>query len=566
MAQTIKTREKSRNGLKKSLQAGLNQINIWFGSDQPNVYREGSMDFKVKDHTYRNIYARGHVDTSSPKTIVYVLPMVAVIMFQFLVLVVIPMLATLVAPGARGHFFKAIAVLYLVPQGWFHSILALAATAGIYFGMQVFAKRYWESQNADSDSSILDNDEYQDDSEIRQPEQLSEDFDIFPDAGAHSRGSDVTAILSHLMLTNSGLKEITMPLRASKDEEVDGEVIHKNELLYDENDEMVMLKKKMIDEDFGDLLWDSDLLPRPVGENARYIQTVLRRRYDPDKLLYNPHEMYGKAKEHTVAERINNDWYMPTYEVQRPAGMYIVDTEPNNTMVSAMTRAGKGQSYIEPTIDAWLRSDVQSNIVCNDPKGELYRKFYYIARKRGYRVIAFNLMEPSRTNIYNPLDYAVEAARKGDNRHVEEYVKTIGDVFFPPDKSEDPMWPNAANAAFQRSALGMIDYYMEEDRELREKAQRSHWSSTQLNRALDKSWGHVTLYNVYQMMTQLAAKKSKDASFIHLDKDDPTDEKDYLTLFFDATAKLPNNKLRTSVQNQDNSLRAMAQSEKTIAR
>ena len=68
------------------------------------------------------------------------------------------------------------------------------------------------------------------------------------------------------------------------------------------------------------------------------------------------------------------------------------------------------------------------------------------------------------------------------------------------------------------------------------------------------------------MMTQLAAKKSKDASFIHLDKDDPTDEKDYLTLFFDATAKLPNNKLRTSVQNQDNSLRAMAQSEKTIAR
>ena len=33
---------------------------------------------------------------------------------------------------------------------------------------------------------------------------------------------------------------------------------------------------------------------------------------------------------------------MPTFEVQRPGGMYIVDTEPNNTMVLAMTRAGKG--------------------------------------------------------------------------------------------------------------------------------------------------------------------------------------------------------------------------------
>lgn len=128
------------------------------------------------------------------------------------------------------------------------------------------------------------------------------------------------------------------------------------------------------------------------------------------------------------------------------------------------------------------------------------------------------------------------------------------------------MWPNAANAAFQRSALGLIDYYMEEEHEIREKAAMAHWSTSQLNRTLDISWGHVTLYNVYQMMTQLAAKKSQDASLIHLDKDDQSDEKDFLTLFFDATAKLPTNALRTSVQNQDNSLRAMAGSDKTIAR
>lgn len=230
-----------------------------------------------------------------------------------------------------------------------------------------------------------------------------------------------------------------------------------------------------------------------------------------------------------------------------------------------MTRAGKGQTVIEPTIDCWLRSDARSNVVCNDPKGELYRKFFYIARKRGYRVVAFNLMEPSKTDIYNPLGYAVEAARQGDNQKVEEYVKTIGDVFFPPDKADDPMWPNAANAAFQRSALGLIDYYMEEERELRDKALLGNWTTAQLERALDESWGHVTLYNVYQMMVQLAAKKSKDHSVIHLDDDDPTDEKDFLTLFFDATAMLPTNALRMSVQNQDQSLRAMAGSDKTIS-
>lgn len=213
----------------------------------------------------------------------------------------------------------------------------------------------------------------------------------------------------------------------------------------------------------------------------------------------------------------------------------------------------------------WLRQDHQCNIAVNDPKGELYLKFYYIARKRGYRVVAFNLMNEARTDIYNPLGYAVEAARRGDNQKVEEYVKTIGDVFFPPDKSEDPMWPNAANAAFQRTALGLIDYYREEERELRDQAIAQHWSTAKLNRVLDMSWGHVTLYNVYQMMTQLAAKKSKDADTIHIDPNDPADEKDYLTLFFDATRALPVNALRTSVHNQDDSLRAMASSEKTIA-
>lgn len=533
-----------------------------------NMYKSGHFEYKVKDHTFRDIYARGNVDDSGSKWFIYVMPWVAVGLIQFFALIVIPSLITAVNPAVQGNFFKVILALYLLPLGgWFRSILAIGISAAAYSGMSVFAKRYWESQNADSDKSILDSDEYQDDARIQQPEELSENFDIFPDVGAHSKHLAVTAILGHVPLNNNGLNKVKMPLRADgkTDLDEDGEPINKNVLLYDEDDDLVEVTRSMIDENFGEKLWDSSGIPRPRGRNAAYIRHVLRRRYSPNKLNYNPMKKFGKANVDTVAEWINQDWYMPQFEVQRPAGMYIVDTEPNNTMVLAMTRAGKGQTVIEPTIDCWLRSDNKCNIVCNDPKGELYLKFYYVARKRGYRVVSFNLMEPSRTDIYNPLGYAVEAARKGDNQHVEEYVKTIGDVFFPPDKSDDPMWPNAANAAFQRSALGLIDYYMEEDREIREKAQRGKWSVTQLDRALDESWGHVTLYNVYQMMTQLASKKSKEATFIHIDKDDPSDEKDYLTLFFDATAKLPTNALRTSVQNQDNSLRAMAGSDKTIA-
>lgn len=310
-----------------------------FGSTDMDMYREGQMQFKVKDHTYRNIYERGHVDNSDPKTFIYVVPVLAELVLQFLLLVLIPMLLMSATPKAHGHLILVWFVLYLMPMGGLiRGLFALTAAIGVYWGVKVFAQRYWESQNVDSDQSILDNDEYRDDSRIRQPEELAEDFDIFPDSGMHSKTTDVTAILSHIMLSNSGLRKIKMPLRSSKDQEIDGVEVHRNELLYDENDELVDVTRSMIDEDFGEKLWDSSGIPRPYGKNAKYIKQVLRHRYDADKLLYNPSQKYGKSKEKTVAEKINKDWYMPEYEVQRPAGMYVVDTEPNNTMVLAMTR------------------------------------------------------------------------------------------------------------------------------------------------------------------------------------------------------------------------------------
>lgn len=312
-------------------------------SDQPDLIRDGQMRFKVKDHTFRDVYARGNLDTSSPKTIVWMIPTLAVILLQLMLLVLIPSILMMASPQAEGHYFKVILALYLMPlAGWIRSAFCIGISYALYKGIKVFAERYWESQNVDSDKTLLDNDEYSDASRIRQPEELAEDFDIFPDAGAHSKTIDVTAILGHIMLSNAGVHKIEMPLRAEKDEEIDGMEVHKNELLYDENDELVKVSKSMIDETFGDQLWDSSLLPRPYGKNAGYIKKILRHRYDPDDLEYNPSKQYGKSKEATVAEKINNDWYMPIFEVQRPGGMYIVDTEPNNTMVLAMTRAGKG--------------------------------------------------------------------------------------------------------------------------------------------------------------------------------------------------------------------------------
>lgn len=54
-----------------------------------------------------------------------------------------------------------------------------------------------------------------------------------------------------------------------------------------------------------------------------------------------------------------------------------------------MTRAGKGQGVIEPTIDMWTREKYNNNMVINDPKGELLVKFYVRATVRGFQVVQF---------------------------------------------------------------------------------------------------------------------------------------------------------------------------------
>lgn len=261
----------------------------------------------------------------------------------------------------------------------------------------------------------------------------------------------------------------------------------------------------------------------------------------------------------------------------------------------------------------WTREDEPSNMVINDPKGELLVKFYVRGTVRGYQIVQFNLINIAKTDVYNPLGLAAESAREGDFTKVAEYVDNIASVFFPVDGSQDPVWPNAANNAFKRTAYGMIDYFMEEERSVRLQAAREGWDEKKLEMTVDALWGKVTLYNCYQLFVVLAAKKLKnpivefknrekngdfnpltDEEQMTLDRGGKlrasrqpmTDEEfqvakqealdrgklwqgkaedDLLTLFFNASAELPSNSIRRLVGNADNSLRSMAGAEKMLA-
>lgn len=467
-------------------------------------------------------------------------------------------------------------------------LLSFLSGLGAFLVAQTYFSRQWEAQNAMSNN--VDINDYANDQHIAVPEEVAERYGLFPDVGAHSP-VQVSSMLSHMMLKNKGIKQVYAPVRAEEDivDENGNILTHKGQPVTDSTGRMKIQKVPMFDTDFGQKLFEAS------GMQDKNFQNF----FDATVLKYNPggKNIEKLGGQDTYADHINELWTLPPYEPQRPAGAYIVDQAPVNTMVLAITRAGKGQTYIEPVIDMWLRESDPNNMLVNDPKGELLVKHYVRAVMRGFQVVQFNLINPLKTDIYNPLGLAAEAAREGDFTAAETYVENIAKVFFPVDGSDDPVWPNAANNAFKRTAYGLIDFYLEEERLMRKQAEREGWSRKILDNKLDAMWGKLTLYNCYQFFVQLSAKKIKDPvkdleekiqnnpedykdedgeytqeTQIELEKAqkrspiwDGNKELDMLTLFFNATDKLPRNEMRTSVSNSDKSLRAMGGAEKMLA-
>ncbi|MEV4189879.1 type IV secretory system conjugative DNA transfer family protein [Streptomyces toxytricini] len=459
--------------------------------------------------------------------------------------------------------------------------LMVALVIGTWFSRRVAAANL---MNTTSDIN-----QYQNDQHIALPEEIQQNYDWFPDAGAHS-SVQVSSMLSHMMLRQKGLGTVEVAQRAKEDvtDEEGNLVYYAGEVMDDDEGSPLTQTLPIIDEVFGDELFEASGLPA---------DKTLRQKYEATRIPYNPDGKnrdklgFGSNTYKTVAALIKEDWTFPEYEVQRPAGAYIVDTAPVNTMVLAITRAGKGQTYIEPVIDMWSREKKPSNMVINDPKGELLVKNYVPLVTRGFEPVQFNLINSMKTDIYNPLGLAADAAREGNFTKCALYVENIAGIFFPLDGGEDPVWPNAANNAFKRAAYGLIDFYLEEERELRSAAAVLNMDPALLEQKLDDLWGKVTLYNCYQLFVQMSSKKIKNpeaelekrvkAGEFENDADALAEEQekaaarafmwegkadqDMLSLYFNASEALPRNNMRTMVGNAHNALRSMAGAEKMLA-
>lgn len=193
----------------------------------------------------------------------------------------------------------------------------------------MLAKKNLDAQNQLEDTDGLN--QYTNDQHIQLPEEVMRGYDWFPDVGAHCP-VQVSSMLSHVMLSRKGIKNVMMCKRADKDiMGDDGEPEYlKGEVLLDAEGKPIQVSVPLIDEDFADKLFDSSGIP-----DDRWTRKHVRLRYDTTDIEYNiGNKDRDRQKDaDMVSDMINKYWTLPSYEPQRPAGAYLVDTSPSNTMV-----------------------------------------------------------------------------------------------------------------------------------------------------------------------------------------------------------------------------------------
>ena len=217
--------------------------------------------------------------------------------------------------------------------GWIKFGVSLFMT--LILGIPISAKlwRNYAVQNVFNDHTDIN--QYANDQHVALPMETMTKFDWFPDVGAHA-SPQVSSMISHVALSNKGINKVeAAQFYSSKDEKASGGQVLAGEHKVDDNGDIIFEKMPFFDAEFADALFEASGISNKLKKYKKYYDTT-KIKYMPD----TPRDAVGCGKYKTVAEYINADWELPYYEPQRPAGAYIVDTAPVNTMVLAMTRAG----------------------------------------------------------------------------------------------------------------------------------------------------------------------------------------------------------------------------------
>lgn len=165
--------------------------------------------------------------------------------------------------------------------------------------------------------------------------------------------------------------------------------------------------------------------------------------------------------------RIPGDGGLPV--ASRDGYMYL-DESATNTLILAITRAGKGEVFSIRMLDSYSRSEKQPSLIILDMKFDLRKMCTKAFQDRGYEVMSINLENPMHGVGYNPLYLITRYYQEGKDSEAELLCKSFAYPHFASakgksDDNSDFFLTNATSALTATIMAHTVDCLRHDKRE-----------------------------------------------------------------------------------------------------
>ena len=129
----------------------------------------------------------------------------------------------------------------------------------------------------------------------------------------------------------------------------------------------------------------------------------------------------------------------------------------SNTFVLSGTNAGKTCTVVMPIVYSIIQNGESAFV--HDPKGELYKSFYPLAKEKGYKIIVLDFRDPSCGDSFSVLKMAGEMIEKGEERGKELLDVFLSSISKGCASNDDPFWHLSAHLYLKKLSEVIIREY-----------------------------------------------------------------------------------------------------------
>ena len=162
--------------------------------------------------------------------------------------------------------------------------------------------------------------------------------------------------------------------------------------------------------------------------------------------------------------------------ISRIGRKLYIDHSPTNNLIIGITRSGKGEMFVFPSIDVYSRAEEKTSLVITDPKLELFKSSKQTLIDRGYDVYLLNLDDPLHSMGFNPLEQIKEEYLNKNYAEAELLAQAFSFSIFNPNSptNTDSFWQDTAASLLTAMIMAHIQDCVEADERINERRHQQY--------------------------------------------------------------------------------------------